>query len=738
MAATAGAEQAMNPALRLPAFRPCLIALGLIALWSLLAGVALALVHPLSPLLAVATFYGVVVLLAFKPGLWLFLAPASLPVLNFFPWSGWRMVEEFDLLLLATFAAGYGRLAWAAWQRGRTGVVPGNSRGDASGAVGASRVDGASWAIPIALFALFSVASALRGFSTNGFWQAVAGLGEVGLFQDYTDPLNSLRQLKSLVFALLCLPLLRHEFADSSPKKGEQDAFARFGAGLLTGLTLVVLVALWERLAYPGLVNFSTRYRTTAAFWEMHVGGAAIDAYLVMCAPFVVWALAGSRRLRHWLPLALLALLTCYAVLTTFSRGVYVAVLLPLLLLWLLRWAKRSGVNLRQPVGELWRKRASLWLCGLLALEITMVALGGSYLMDRFDESKTDLDDRVAHWQRGIGLLGDPLEQPLDWLLGRGLGRFSAAYAGLGGDTEFSGALRLRHEAPTVTQFQAVPAPLLSQNFIRLSGPPSNGGIGGLYMLNQRVAVPVAQLLQQGLLKQGQSQGQDHYLGKSARRGASEPFEGVRVQLEARSPVAAQVMLKICEKHLLYEGECLVRYLRLPGTNDGWQSIKIQMRGDGLRTEAGQGPRPAVLSMTVFTPGASVDIRKLELTDAAGRSLNANADFSQGLAGWFPSAGSYYLPWHIDNLYLELLIERGLAGLLLFVWMVAAAFKRLVVWQKAAPNLTQSGGAIVSTALFGILLLGMVSSVMDAPRVAFLLFLLIFLPIGPGDGNSPR
>ena len=124
-------------------------------------------------------------------------------------------------------------------------------------------------------------------------------------------------------------------------------------------------------------------------------------------------------------------------------------------------------------------------------------------------------------------------------------------------------------------------------------------------------------------------------------------------------------------------------------------------------------------------PDIHFDIRQFQLSDPAERALVANADFSSGTAHWFPSAGSYFLPWHIDNLYLELLIERGLAGLLLFAALLAATFARFVT---ADPQLRQRL-AIVASALLGALLLGLVSSVLDTPRVAFLLFFLILLGI---------
>ena len=49
---------------------------------------------------------------------------------------------------------------------------------------------------------------------------------------------------------------------------------------MLAGLCGVVFIALWERLAFPGLTNFSEDYRVISTFGAMHVGGSAIDGYL--------------------------------------------------------------------------------------------------------------------------------------------------------------------------------------------------------------------------------------------------------------------------------------------------------------------------------------------------------------------------------------------------------------------------------------------------------------------------
>ncbi|MFZ3287624.1 MAG: hypothetical protein WA191_12345, partial [Telluria sp.] len=60
---------------------------------------------PLAPLLL-----GYGALLCWRPTLWLALLPALLPVLDLAPWTGWFFLEEIDLFLLMSAAAGYWRL----------------------------------------------------------------------------------------------------------------------------------------------------------------------------------------------------------------------------------------------------------------------------------------------------------------------------------------------------------------------------------------------------------------------------------------------------------------------------------------------------------------------------------------------------------------------------------------------------------------------------------------------------
>ena len=133
--------------------------------------------------------------------------------------------------------------------------------------------------------------------------------------------MNSLRLAKSLFAALLLYPL----WSDVQ-RNDPTGASRRLAAGLVLGLLLTALAAIWERLAFTGLLNFSTDYRTTALFWEMHVGGAALDGMLSLTFPFLVRELIVEQSSRRWWLLAVFLPLASYAGLTTFSRGVYLSI----------------------------------------------------------------------------------------------------------------------------------------------------------------------------------------------------------------------------------------------------------------------------------------------------------------------------------------------------------------------------------------------------------------------------
>ena len=125
----------------------------------------------------------------------------------------------------------------------------------------------------------------------------------------------------------------------------------------------------------------------------------------------------------------------------------------------------------------------------------------------------------------------------------------------------------------------------------------------------------------------------------------------------------------------------------------------------------------------------------VKLVGQSSSNLLANGDFSAGLSHWFAAAQGYFVPWHLDNLFLEILVERGLFGLLAWLTLVGYALWHLVLGRASLAPLTP----YVVASLMAVLLVGLVSSVMDVPRVAFLFWLLLFLAVQlskPGQ-NTP-
>lgn len=278
-------------------------------------------------------FLGAVLACRLLPQLWLVI-PALLPVVGLAPWTGWITFEEWDLLVLAAACGGHVRLAGGAESGHRDGS---QARGAAATA----------WLLAGLLLASTAVAMA-RGFADAG------GFG-FGWFQGYREPMNSLRLGKAALAAALLLPL----WLDAQ-RRDPAGAARKLVLSLGLGLLGASLATMWERAAFTDLLNFSSDYRTTALFWEMHVGGAALDGWLALTLPFAVSGLLAPNP--HWraLTLALCVGAAAYACLTTFSRGVYLAVPLGLALTALLRARQH-----RQGEAGTWRTGLGAALCGM-------------------------------------------------------------------------------------------------------------------------------------------------------------------------------------------------------------------------------------------------------------------------------------------------------------------------------------------------------------------------------------
>ena len=602
--------------------------------------------HPVAPAMALSLLTAFMGWAMWRPGHLWFLLPALLPVANFTPWTGWWLVDESDLLVLALMGGAYLRWGLDAWHR----PEPAFGR----------MLPSMYWVYlvlpPLLLVGVWRGLDDARGAAS---WTALlVDLWAQGPYGDYDLPGNTLRVAKSLFWGLLLMPVLCRS-SEGSP--------LRLARGMLMGLFLAGAAVLWERGLYVGWLDFSTNYRTVAWFWEMHVGGAAIDAYLAMALPFAWWAAWSAPQGWRWSAAAGLALLATYAVLTTYSRGLYLTVIITALSM----AALAHKYRFKAPDATSWHRRAMAWLLAALVLETLGVWVGGAFLSDRMERSSVDLYQRIAHWQRGLGLL----ETPDQWLLGLGVGRLPAHYGTQTAEGVLPGQVRwIRHAD--------------GSHEVRLLGPVRAGAKGEL-----------------GLTQGVSLESGGHY----------------KVRLRAHMDSPMWFKAQLCEQYLLYTAQCQLRTRQVSEagkTADGWIVLPLLgpvfVSGDWKR---------GVLSLKLLQPNAAMAITAIELIDPMGRQVLKNSDLSSGPRYWSNIAYGNFLPWHMDNLLLELLIERGLVGVLVLAMVVLSALRQVAgKIPRHDPLALAVGGSIMAALMAGALI-----SFVEIPRVSLVLWLLLIV-----------
>jgi hypothetical protein len=552
---------------------------------------------------------------------------ALLPLLNFAPWSGWILLNEFDLLVAVTLAV---RLL-----RPRADVAsPVLSRG-------------AKWAIGLVAASFF--ASAWIGLSPLSPFDANA------LFTYYSS-FNSLRELKGFAWALALLPLLIEE--TRQPQRLEQ----RWVAGMLLGLCSVIAVIVWQRAVFTGLLDFAGAYRVEGTFPELHTGGGDVHAYLATAIPFVVAWVATRPTIGKDALGAALFMLASYAIGVTFARGGY------------LGYGGALGVMgiamarhwLRQREGHHVKRIATVAMLAAAGLAVMIPILTGSFMEARLSGTQTDAATRTRHWGRTIDMMDRDLTTTL---FGMGLGSFPKVFL-----------FKTRDVVPATFSYAREDG----NGFLRL-------GSGKTLYLDQRVRVEVG----------------DRYT--------------LSLDLRSADPQAS-VAATLCEKSVQHSFRCKVASLQRGAAATGWEHREVKL--DSGQVES--GPlllrRPIALSIANARLGSIVDVDNVRLLDESGRDLVANGDFSGGSSRWFFSADDH-LPWHIDNLWVQILFEQGWAGVVALTAAALISLRRLALGMWRGDLFS----ATLLAAVVGFLLVGLTESLFDGPRVTTLFFLLLLL-----------
>lgn len=199
----------------------------------------------------------------------------------------------------------------------------------------------------------------------------------------------------------------------------------------------------------------------------------------------------------------------------------------------------------------------------------------------------------------------------------------------------------------------------------------------------------------------------------------------LQLALRVRAPEAdARLTVEVCRKHLLYEAGCTTGGLKV-AKGAAWTTQHLVLSPARLGGPGRGLPRVTVFSIANASR-ALLEVDDISLIDARGRELLGNGEFAQGADRWFFSSDRHHLPWHAKNLWLHYFVEQGWLGLVAFSLLCAAAVWRLAVGRGATHPLAPPllGGL---TAFF---IVGAFDSLVDAPRLATLAFLVMFVALG--------
>nr|GEU28556.1 hypothetical protein [Tanacetum cinerariifolium] len=429
---------------------------------------------------------------------------------------------------------------------------------------------------------------------------------DMNAYNNYLSPFNALRVGKAWLWAALLLPLLRRDAGHDL-----HGLASHFVPGMLAGLVVVGVAVIRERLAFPGLLNFSSDYRITAPFSAMHTGGAALDGYLALCTPLLARWLKRTRS--PWCGAAGLAVLALalYAGLATFSRGLYAAYALSLLVVVAGTIAGRPGAarggTRRAAVANsvaagpddgavteeaartapclsrpAWR-RATAALAALLVLAACYPLVHSDYVGQRFAATATDFQLRVRHWSSTLAIMDD---SAITASIGMGFGKFPSTYYWRNPAQETAPGYRFVDQS--------------ANRVLRLAAGAYAAGYGELLRIWQTVAIDA---------------GHDYRLAIDVRNLSNMAF----------------LHLRVCERQLLYPANCRALPLRRLDSEPGWQHLGLTFNSGALGSRAA----PVRLELAAEGPGAVFDVDNVSLRSMPeDHEVLRNGDFTDASDYW--------------------------------------------------------------------------------------------------------
>jgi hypothetical protein len=312
-----------------------------------------------------------------------------------------------------------------------------------------------------------------------------------------------------------------------------------------------------------------------------------------------------------------------------------------------------------------WRIRPGPAAAGLLPIALVILALatvtGFTGMRARFADTATDFTTREGNWRAGLAVREGGI---LPTLFGMGLGTYQRAMFARS-DVNRPTNVVLRRDGEAMVAVMSLNTPFYLGQKIGVDGTP------------------------------------------------------VRIRLQARAIGAPDgVSVSLCDKVLLYSDQCRGAGLALKDP-ETWQTMDATVETGGLGQAALFGLLHRPVELSIFGGPGQIEVRDVDVTDAAGAPVLANSDFAHGLDRWLITDDSH-VSWRMLNVYLMLFFETGIVGVAAYLALAGSA---LLAGLTGAMRDTVYAAAVTGS-IAAFLVSGLFDDVLETPRVATLFFLV--------------
>jgi O-antigen ligase len=322
-------------------------------------------------------------------------------------------------------------------------------------------------------------------------------------------------------------------------------------------------------------------------------------------------------------------------------------------------------------LGLIFQKRAQLKsarvLHGLLLLSllaaIAQPVMQGTAMQRRYAASQRDWHTRERHWSDALQMMNGSINTKL---FGMGLGSYPRTYDLASSENVRSSRYELAREGNNTYLLLTASAPLYIEQIIHLRE-------------------------------------NTHY----------------RLSFVARNQVGnSELLLPICEKWMLYSANCIWQSAKI--NSEKWQTFTFDFYSGVFPSRPWYARRPFKFSMFNNAESTVLAIDNISITAEDGAELLSNGNFNAGMDRWFFTSDNH-LPWHLENLWLQIYFEQGAFGLLSFFALAIIAAGALIKQFRANDHYA----VVLASSLAAFLTLAMFDSLFDFPRMSLLFYLLI-------------